>query len=170
MKLNLGCGAKKIEGFIGVDIIVTPATDIEHNLNIFPYPFDENSVDEVVVDNTLEHLDDVIKVMEEIHRICINGAKVKVFVPYFKSNSAFTDPTHKHFFTETSFKYFEADNALHFYTKVEFSVDRVELISHKEYMDLKHRVRNLIPFRKYLNFFLSNMYDEVSFELICVKD
>jgi predicted SAM-dependent methyltransferase len=63
MKLNLGCGLKRIEGFTGVDIIKTPAVDVVHNLDVFPYPFADNSAEEIIMDNVLEHLDDVIKVL-----------------------------------------------------------------------------------------------------------
>lgn len=169
MKLNLGCGNKIIEGFTGVDFIKTPAVSIVHNLNVFPYPFEENSVEEIVMDNVLEHLDDVIKVMEESHRLCKPGAIIKINVPYFKSNSAYTDPTHKHFFSETSFKYFTKENSLNFYTGARFEIIRTKLIRHTQYKDAKHFFRNLLPFKKLLNYFLFNIYDEIYFELKCLK-
>jgi len=169
IKLNLGCGTNKVEGYLGVDKIKTPASDIIHNLNSFPYPFEDNSVEEIVMDNVLEHLQDVIKVMEELYRICIPGALIHINVPYFKSNSAFTDPTHRHFFTETSFKYFNASHALHFYTTAIFTTERVKLIKHTKYKDLKHFFRNLLPAKKFLNYFLFNIYDEIYFKLKCLK-
>lgn len=169
IKLNLGCGEKKEEGYIGVDRVSTNAAEIVHDLNIFPYPFLDNSVKEIVMDNVLEHLDDVLKVMEELYRICLSGALVRINVPYFKSNSAFTDPTHRHFFTETSFKYFAPDHLLHFYTKAAFALEKVKLISHTEHRDAKHFFRNLLPFKKILNYFLFNIYDEIYFELKCLK-
>lgn len=172
MKLNLGCGERKVEGFIGVDKIKTKAVDKVWDLNVFPYPFSDNSVAEVFMDNVLEHLEDVILTMEEIYRISKPGAKIKINVPYFKSNSAFTDPTHKHFFTENSFKYFDKKSSLHFYTKARFDVVKVELVNYssKQYRDKKHIFRNLIPFKKILNHFFFNMYDEIQFELKCIKD
>jgi SAM-dependent methyltransferase len=169
MKLNLGCGNKSEDGYVGVDAIKTPAVDIIHDLNVFPYPFRDNSVEEVWMDNSLEHLDDVIKVMEEIHRILSPGGLLRIKVPYFKSNSAFTDPTHKHFFTETSFKYFSPDNALNFYSQARFKTVKTRLICHTEYRDAKHFFRNLLPAKKLLNYFLFNIYDEIYFELICLK-
>ena len=63
MKLNLGCGESKREGYINLDYP-------EINLEKIPYPFDDNSVDEVLLSHVLEHL--WIKptlVIEEIHRI-----------------------------------------------------------------------------------------------------
>ena len=170
MKLNLGCGENRIDGFIGVDKIKTLAVDVIHDLNIFPYPFPGSSADEIIMDNVLEHLEDVISVMEETYRLAAPGAIVMIKVPYFKSNSAFTDPTHKHFFTETSFKYFSANNPLHFYTKANFRVLETKLVCHSQYRDAKHFFRNLLPFKKILNYFLFNIYDEVIFRLECIKE
>jgi ubiquinone/menaquinone biosynthesis C-methylase UbiE len=172
MKLNLGCGGKRIEGFVGVDKIKTKATDKIWDLDVFPYPFSDNSVEEVLMDNVLEHLEDVILSMEELYRICKPGAKVRINVPYFKSNSAFTDPTHKHFFTENSFKYFDKNHSLHFYTKAIFKVNKAKLVNYssREYRDKKHILRKLIPCKKILNYFFFNMYDEIQFELECIKD
>lgn len=96
-KINLGCGNVKISGFLGVDRVKTPAVDLVYNLNITPYPLSDNSVDEIIADNILEHLDDVIAIMEELYRICQNGAVIKISLPYYKSSGAFADPTHKHF-------------------------------------------------------------------------
>lgn len=169
MKINLGCGNKKIDGFVGVDKIKTEATDLIHDLNIFPYPFPQDCAEEIILDNVLEHLDDVILVMEEVYRLAAPGAIITINVPYFKSNSAFTDPTHKHFFTETSFKYFEEKNSLHFYTSSNFKILESKLINHKEYKDAKHFFRNLLPGKKILNYFLFNIYDEIQFKLMCIK-
>ena len=92
--LDLGCGKKKREGAIGVDFSDRHDADVIHDLNAFPYPFDDDSVDEIYLDNVLEHLDDPLKVMEEVHRICKPNGLVKVIVPYFRSVWAFIDPTH----------------------------------------------------------------------------
>lgn len=169
MKLNLGCGAKRLTGFTGVDLVKTAAVDVSHDLNIFPYPFATNSAEEIILDNVLEHLDDVLKVMAEVHRLAVPGALIKIRVPYFKSNSAFTDPTHKHFFSETSFKYFTADNPLNFYSTARFKIIKTELSAFAAAPDARHFFRNRLPFKRALNYFLFNIYDEIYFELKAVK-
>lgn len=168
IKLNLGCGNKKISSFIGVDHIKIAAADVNHDLNVTPYPFVFNSVDEIIADNILEHLNDIIAVMEEIHRICRNGAIIKISLPYYKSSGAFSDPTHKHFFTENSFQYFTPEHEYHFYTKAKFKILKIELLA-KNFGDRRHKLRNLLPFKKFFNFWLFNIYDEIYFELECVK-
>ena len=106
MKLYFGCGRHKVEGFIGVDKIQTGQVDVVHDMNVYPYPFPDNTIDEVLLLNILEHFPDIIRVIEEVWRICRHGAHVRVLVPYYNSPGACQDPTHKSFFTEKTFDYF----------------------------------------------------------------
>ena len=66
---ELGCGKKKRPGSIGVDYSDRDNADAIHDLNVFPYTFESDSVDQVYLDNALEHLDKPMRVMEEVHRI-----------------------------------------------------------------------------------------------------
>ena len=93
-KLNLGCGADYKKGATNVDFFSSVA-DIRHDLNKFPYPFSDNEFDEIYCLNILEHLDDVIKAMEEIHRMGKNGCNVYIRVPHFRSACLYEDITHK---------------------------------------------------------------------------
>jgi len=125
--LDLGCGNKKRKGTIGVDFNPRVKGDIKHNLNEFPYPFDDDTVDKVYIDNCIEHLDNPLRVMEEIHRMLKKGGEVEVIVPYFRSPYAFHDPTHKTFYTTESFSYYDPDHpicARYDYTKAHFKVER----------------------------------------------
>lgn len=107
IKLDIGCGASKRDGFIGVDQIALDGVDVVHNLNIIPYPFSDNYADEIVLDNVLEHLDDPIAVIHELHRISKKASKITIMVPYFRSFYATIDPTHKSFFGYYYFFYFD---------------------------------------------------------------
>ncbi len=109
MILDVGCGNKKRPGAIGIDSNRNTQADVIHDLNVFPYPFEDNTFDEIYVTHCIEHLDDVLRVMEELHRIGKPGARVTVDAPYFSGQDAFSDPTHKHFFTSRSFDYFTGD-------------------------------------------------------------
>jgi SAM-dependent methyltransferase len=126
--LDLGCGNKKRTGTIGVDFNSRTDADIIHDLNVFPYPFDDCSIDMVYIDNTLEHLDNVIRVMEEIYRIVKPGGRVKVIVPYFRSLWAFIDPTHTHYFTVDSFSYYDPNHIIcnrYDYTLARFGTEKI---------------------------------------------
>ena len=126
--LDLGCGKKKRPGTIGVDFSDRHDADVIHDLNVYPYPFEAESVDEIYLDNVLEHLDEPMRVMEELHRICKNGASIKIIVPYFRSYWAYIDPTHQTFFTVDSFGYYDPDHIIckrYDYVSTRFKVDRI---------------------------------------------
>ena len=107
MKLDIGCGQSKREGFVGIDILDFECVDIVHDINKLPFPFEDNSVDEIVMDNVLEHLIDPIKTLEELYRICKNSATLHIHVPYFRSFYSTIDPTHRNFFGVNYFNYFD---------------------------------------------------------------
>jgi predicted SAM-dependent methyltransferase len=128
-KVDFGCGSSKKEGFIGVDFLPLKGVDVVHNLEAFPYPFQDNEVDEVWMDNVLEHLRNPLKVVEELHRICKNGAKINISVPYFRSMYACIDPTHVNFFGVYWFNYFDPSHPFHHkyqYSKATLKVEKIE--------------------------------------------
>lgn len=103
-KLNLGSGEFQKEGFINVDYYSISNPDVSHDLNQFPYPFEDNCFDLVEADHVLEHLMDPFKVMGELRRICAPGAIIHVRVPHF--SRGFTHADHKHGFDITFPYYF----------------------------------------------------------------
>ncbi len=126
--LDLGCGQRKLPGSVGVDFNQDSDADVIHDLNRFPYPFPNDQFDVVHCDGILEHLDDIVRVMEEIHRIARPGGRVEVIAPYFTSVDAYTDPTHKRFFSMRSFDYFTGEfPEFDLYTRSRFRRTRVEL-------------------------------------------
>ena len=122
MKLNLGCGKNIQKGWINVDAVKIDGVDIVCDLNKFPWPFDDDSVDTILMDNILEHLDDVVKVMEEVYRILKVNGNAEIIVPYYKSKNAYKDPTHKHFFTEETMNYFTCWHPCSFYSTARFRI------------------------------------------------
>ena len=73
VKLNLGCGDKYLKEYINCDVLKTVKADKYFNMETFPYPFKKNYADEILLDNVLEHLQDVVQVMEELYRILKPG-------------------------------------------------------------------------------------------------
>jgi SAM-dependent methyltransferase len=119
-KLNLGSGLKRLDDAVNLDITPRTQPDVVHDLNIRPWPFADKSFDEVVAYDVIEHLQDTLAVMEEIHRIAADGAVVKITLPHFSCSNAFTDPTHVHYFGWFSFHYFTGENEFPFYTQARF--------------------------------------------------
>lgn len=105
-RLNLGSGSKIMKGFINLDIANIEGVDIVHDLNSYPWPFQDNEFDFVLVEDVIEHLESPIRAIEEIFRITKENGLIDLQVPYWNSWSANTDITHRHYFTENSFDYF----------------------------------------------------------------
>jgi hypothetical protein len=118
--LHLGSGRKGHPDAVNVDLVASTNPDVVHNLDRRPWPFLDNRFREVWAYDVIEHLDDVVATMEEIHRVCAPGARVRITVPHFSCANAFTDVTHRHFFSQASFHYFTRENELSFYTECQF--------------------------------------------------
>lgn len=108
MKLNLGSGDTKLDGFINVDLDQTKDVDVVADLSQ-DWPFDDDSVDEIVAKDIFEHLPDQIHTMNEAFRVLKPGGILHVYVPTTDSLAAFADPTHKSFWNENTFLYFSVD-------------------------------------------------------------
>jgi hypothetical protein len=115
-RLDLACGQRKREGYFGVDLAPTDDADLVHDLMSFPWPFDDDSVEEAYSSHYVEHTypvggpnDGLIAFMNELHRICRPDAKVQIIHPYALSTRAFQDPTHTRFIPETTWYYFSLE-------------------------------------------------------------
>ena len=97
-KLNLGSGDKRIAGFLNLDKFDTFKPDILHDLEIFPYPFKDNEIDEIKLIHVLEHIgqspDVFIKIIKELYRICCDQANIHISVPHPRHDDFLADPTH----------------------------------------------------------------------------
>lgn len=82
-KLNLGSHNKKAKGYINVDVLDLPNVDVVHNLIEYPYPFEDNSIDEIVMIEVLEHISfrETHNVLRECYRILKDGARLHIQVP-----------------------------------------------------------------------------------------
>jgi len=99
--LDLGCGDNKVEGAVGLDNIALPEVDIVHDLLHFPYPIKDNSFDIIYLRHVIEHfnIDKINNIMNECYRILKKDGQLFIHVPHVFSIAAFTDPTHKQYFT-----------------------------------------------------------------------
>jgi predicted SAM-dependent methyltransferase len=120
VRLNLGCGLKHEPDAVNLDITSATNPDVVQDLNYLPWPFADGYFSEVLAYDVIEHLDDFIATMEEIHRVCRDGAVVRITVPHFSCANAFTDPTHQRFFGYFSLDYVTGENELQFYTQSRF--------------------------------------------------
>lgn len=98
LRLNLGCGGKIYEGWVNVDKYDHYAVDVVHDLEIFPYPFEDNSCNEIYMNHVLEHLgsstDVFNNIMKELYRVCCHDAVIRINVPHPRHDNFLSDPTH----------------------------------------------------------------------------
>jgi len=117
MKLNIGCGNKAIDGYIGVDKFQCIAADYICDIENEKLPFEDNSVDAIIMDNVIEHFSDIPKVINELIRVSKKGCVIKVITPHFSALSSWVDPTHVHHLSYFSFDHFEKDGVSHYVGK-----------------------------------------------------
>jgi SAM-dependent methyltransferase len=108
--LDFGCGDNKavIEGadVVGIDMFNMQKADVAHDLRKFPYPFKDDTFDEVRASHIMEHLPDTPETMAELWRITKNGGLVKIWSPHFSGVGAYENPTHVRYFSLYSFDLF----------------------------------------------------------------
>lgn len=113
MKIHIGCGRDKRKGYVNCDI--SPEVNPDKVVNIEEtMPFEDNSIEEIIINHTLEHTRKPIDVLNEFYRICKDKAIVKIRVPYFSSESAFSQMDHYSFFSWTTFDFLDGDSHLHY--------------------------------------------------------
>ena len=108
IKLNIGCGVDKKEGYLNCDSSPLIKPDRVINLEE-PLPFKDNSIDEVLAFHVLEHISNLIPLMHELHRVCKKGTIIKIKTPFYSAWGQYNDPTHLRFFTPFTFDYFQKD-------------------------------------------------------------
>lgn len=124
-KLNLGSGEFKKDGYINVDWQDLTNPDIKHNLNIYPYPFEDSTFDLVEASHILEHLDKPFEMMKELHRILKPGGVLIVKVPHF--SRGFTHAEHVHGFDITFPLYFNPTFTKSGYIGIDFKIKEMRL-------------------------------------------
>lgn len=101
VKLDLGCGKNKKEGFIGVDCLDFPGVDVKLDIGKDRWPWADSSVDEVHCAHTVEHLQfnpeypERIRFANELWRVLKSQAKATIVVPHWASCRQYGDYTHR---------------------------------------------------------------------------
>lgn len=81
MKLNLGGTLKEKPHdweIVGKD----SNSNKNHDLDDYPLPYEDNSIEEIYCSHTLEHLKEPLKFLEECYRIMEEGARMVIRVPH----------------------------------------------------------------------------------------
>tara|TARA_B100001057_G_scaffold467669_1_gene526035 strand:+ start:420 stop:1001 length:582 start_codon:yes stop_codon:yes gene_type:complete len=115
-KLNLGSGQNKKAGFINIDKFGESNPDLIIDLEKTPWEFDDDTVDEILLNHVLEHLgrdvDVFFSIIQEIYRICCDEAVIQVNVPHPRHDNYLNDPTHVRIITPELMGLFSKKNCL----------------------------------------------------------
>lgn len=166
--LDVGCGAEKVPGAVGLDISPDTAADIVHDLDRFPYPVEDSSFDQILLQDVIEHVAEPIRVFEELHRIARPGARIQLRTPHFSSVLAYGDPTHRHYFSTVAIRSLAEPRFAH-YTDIRFRVVHLTLDLWLPYRVvglgmLFNRVQE--SYEKYLAFLCPTMNIRAEFEVV----
>jgi SAM-dependent methyltransferase len=178
--LDVGCGQNKFAGAIGIDSNPRSHADVIHDLGIFPYPFDRDQFDEVICRHVIEHVPDVLSLINELHRITKPGGRLKIVTPHYSNPDWATDPTHRNHFNSYSFTCFRKDKTpFPFYTEAELRPIKTHVslanlwraLGLEFIVNLDQRWPSFRFTRKFWEFYLSTIFrgKELSFELEVVK-
>jgi SAM-dependent methyltransferase len=107
-RLNLGCGTDIRAGYVNLDLAPLPGVDVVHDLDVLPLPFEDETFEEIVAQDVLEHVD-LVGVLRECHRILRPGGALRMQSPHFTSAAVHIDPTHRRGFSVQTLQFFAAD-------------------------------------------------------------
>ena len=132
MKLHLGAGRDIRAGWINHDVADLQGIDVRHDLNLTPWPWEDQVFEEVEMLDVLEHLDSTISTFEQLYRIMRRGGILRVRVPHWNHSCAYIDPTHVRAFHSHSFHFFDDTKSYgkdrSYYSSIRFRVIRESLV------------------------------------------
>jgi len=140
IKINMGAGACYMPGWINVDFNEAGGKqDVICDLSK-EVPWADNSVDEILMDNFLEHVprERFFWFMDEVWRICKPGAVIKVFVPHCTSPFAYGHLSHYNFFHSHTFSIMDINALENYerYNKARFKIKAIILPFHHNYWNM----------------------------------
>lgn len=166
IKLNIGAGITYIPGFINIDL--SDKADISLDLNHERLPFNDNSVDVIYSNHTLEHFSEYLFALGEIHRVLKHGGKFLLAVPYVTlTEYNLINPYHKQHFNEFSFDFFDPRKLLN--SAAEDGQIAFEEVCHRftylpDFADLPKEEQDFAR-RHYFN-----VVREITFGILAIKD
>lgn len=94
MRLNLGSGPRRLDGYVNVDREQAAEPDQVWDLERTPWPWMSGTVDEIAATHVLEHIANFRGFVTECHRLLRPGGLFAVTVPHPNGDAFWGDPTH----------------------------------------------------------------------------
>jgi SAM-dependent methyltransferase len=106
IRIDLGSGAHPRPGCYSLDLHEAEGIDIVADLNQPLDLFPDDCAEYVFSSHALEHVERLVPLIREIHRITRPDGLIEIVVPHFSNPYAYSDPTHVRFFGLYSMNYF----------------------------------------------------------------
>ena len=175
VSLDLGCGARKKAGHVGLDIAALEGVDIVCNIEQ-GFPIENDVVDSIYSNFMFEHIPNTIFLFQELYRICKKDAIIEFKVPYYQSNTQYKDPTHSAVILPETMRYFSDDKwyGSDYGINVNFEVINIEYeyLPPFNYWQLKRYILFrpiLYPIRKFATRFLWNVVHSIVIKVKVIK-
>jgi SAM-dependent methyltransferase len=108
-RMNVGCGRNAIDGWVNLDCVALPGVNLVcdlENLRREPLALPDDSVEHFLLSHVIEHVRDVLGLMQELWRVATPDATAEIRVPHGGNDDAWEDPTHVRGQFPGSFGYF----------------------------------------------------------------
>jgi predicted SAM-dependent methyltransferase len=116
VKLNIGCGFLKLDGYVNIDREELCKPDMQFDLQ-GPWPLEDNSVEEIVAHHVLEHLGETyakfLGVLQEMYRVSKSSAIWKIAGPHWQNDMFYHDPTHVRVISPVTLQMYDQANNVH---------------------------------------------------------
>jgi len=108
--LDIGCGANRQPGWVGMDIRDISGVDIVQDVEVFPWPLPDECVKLAMASHLVEHINPhkfgFINFMDEVWRVLQPGGEFAMVLPHGSSQGYLQDPTHCNPCNEATWDYF----------------------------------------------------------------
>lgn len=120
--LDIGCGANKHPGSVGMDIRALPGVDVVHDINVHPWPLPDECVITAIASHLVEHIPPVaigpdghtwfpfVAFMDEVWRVLKVDGQFAIALPHGYSPGYLQDPTHCNACNEATWAYFDPEH------------------------------------------------------------
>ena len=155
MKLNVGCGFNKLDGYLNIDKEIACEPDMVFNVDVnpnYPWPWPDDHFEEVRFWHSLEHMGETFAqykhIIQQVYRVCKPGATVIVAFPHHRHDSFHDDPIHVRALTSNQFfllskeqcdewsKEGSSNTLLAHYLGVDFRPTNVDMLLDQKWFDV----------------------------------
>ena len=186
MKLHLGAGYKRFDGYLNVDF--DPLCEPDYNFDLEgKWPFEDSVVTHVIAHHVFEHLGDpgYFNFLKELYRVCAPGAIIEVAVPHHRHDCFLNDPTHRRPITIEGMKLFskahnkfcievgDGSSRLGLYYNIDFEITSFRFNIDPMYQPMINRMEAGSEEEAQFQIALrerNNMIVDIHFTMIVVKD